>query len=161
MVSTTVSQRLTVSNFDTPISISMLSNSPPIGSGQRGKLVNCGLAKRKCPGGGGHVCVISRGDTTFEEKAISCQRSGGVAALIYNNAFSALSFTLATPSQVTIPVFSTTLTNGQYIVQNFLGRNGSFSLTPGYSPMSGTSMVSTVKCCVWLMFAHSDVAFQK
>src|SRR5690606_2370285 len=59
-----------------------------------GPLVDCGLGTSACPGGGGQVCLIQRGDISFADKVLACQNGGGVAAVIYNNVAGSLSGTL-------------------------------------------------------------------
>lgn len=50
-----------------------------------GTLVSCDFAFDVCTGVEGHVCLISRGTTTFAEKAKNCEAGGGIGAIIYNN----------------------------------------------------------------------------
>ncbi len=50
-----------------------------------GKLVNCQQAFITCENVSGHICLIERGVNFFYEKAASCERGGGIGAIIYNN----------------------------------------------------------------------------
>jgi len=50
-----------------------------------GKLVDCGNAFYVCEGVEGHICLISRGKTTFSKKVSNCEAGGGIGAIVYNN----------------------------------------------------------------------------
>lgn len=117
-----------------------------------GSLVDCGLGTSACPGGGGQVCLIERGDISFAEKVQACEAGGGVGAIVYNNIPGLFSGTLS--GTVTgIPSVSMSQVDGQS-----LDGSGASTATvttgPGnYAFWDGTSMatphVSGVAALVW------------
>jgi serine protease len=107
-----------------------------------GSLVPCpGLGMDTCPGYGGHICLIERGEIFFEDKAASCQESGGIAAIIYNNVLGPLEGTLSLSSPVTIPVLGMSLNDGKALWSSS-GQLASISTINGYAVLDGTSMAS-------------------
>jgi subtilisin family serine protease len=123
-----------------------------------GPLADFGLGTTASAGSmSGKVCLISRGTNTFAEKVLNCQSSGGVGAVIYNNAAGALSATLG--STVTaIPSVGALQADGA----TMLGQAGQpttvavFVSPNAYAYYSGTSMatphVSAVAALVWSYF---------
>jgi subtilisin family serine protease len=117
-----------------------------------GPLVDCGLGTSACPGGGGQVCLISRGDISFADKVLACQAGGGVGAVIYNNASGALNGTLGGVA-TSIPSVGITQADGQAL----LASGGTATVTTqtggNYAFFDGTSMatphVSAVAALVW------------
>jgi subtilisin family serine protease len=117
-----------------------------------GSLVDCGLGTSTCPGGGGQVCLIQRGDITFAEKVQACEAGGGVGAVIYNNAEALFSGTLG-GTATSIPSVGTSGTTGSVLLGR-LGESATVTTGPGnYSFYQGTSMatphVSGVAALVW------------
>jgi len=116
-----------------------VSNSPT-GSAS-GTLVNCGLGEVACAAAGGSVCLIERGIYSFEEKAVACQQGGGSAAVIYNNDTSAISWTLNSPTAVTIPAVGVSQADGASLL-SAVGTTVSVALESSYAYYSGTSMAT-------------------
>jgi serine protease len=117
-----------------------------------GPLVDCGLGTSACPGGGGQVCLIQRGDISFADKVLNCQAGGGVGAVIYNNAEALFSGTLG-GTATSIPSVGTSGTTGAVLL-NKLGQSATVVTSPGnYAFFDGTSMatphVSAVAALIW------------
>lgn len=89
---------------------------------------------------------MKRGDITFEEKALNCEDSGGVAAIIYNDEDGPFSGTLTDDTKVKIPVVAISEEAGEEIIDNYLGQTGNLLVLNGYAYADGTSMVSTKVC---------------
>jgi serine protease len=117
-----------------------------------GPLVDCGLGTSACPGGGGQVCLIQRGEITFASKVLNCQAGEGVGAVIYNNAEALFSGTLG-GTATTIPSVGTSGTTGAVLLGQ-LGQSATVVTSPGnYAFFDGTSMatphVSAVAALIW------------
>lgn len=114
--------------------------------GTAGPVIDCGSGVDKaCPGAGGHVCLIERGDVTFLQKATSCEKSKGVAALIYNSNKGGFSGTLTQEgSKLKIPVLAISREDGEILLNSFINEKVSISISNvfPYARMSGTSMAS-------------------
>jgi serine protease len=99
----------------------------------------------------GKICVIDRGNISFHDKVKNCQDSGGIGAILVNNAAGVLQGTLGTTNQTTIPAVGAALEDRTAIVNS---TSASISIgTSDYGLMSGTSMatpaVSGMAALIW------------
>ena len=105
-------------------------------------LINCGLGTSTCSASGGNICLIERGDITFEEKALACQAGGGSAAVIFNNLANEVpSWVLSSPTAVSILTVGVTQADGQSLLSQ-VGNTATIESVPGYGYKSGTSMAT-------------------
>ena len=100
----------------------------------------------------GKVCLIARGSINFATKVSNCQNSGGVGAIVYNNAAGGFGGTLGT-TVTTIPSVTASDTEGAAMKAQ-LGQTATIQVTPSsYAYYDGTSMatphVSAVAALVW------------
>ncbi|MEP7303574.1 MAG: S8 family serine peptidase [Caldimonas sp.] len=107
----------------------------------------------------GKICLISRGAISFAAKVLNCQDSGGVGAVVYNNAPGDVNGTLGT-TVTTIPSVGALQTDGALMLGQ-LGQPATVAVFPtrdAYAYYSGTSMstpyVSGVAALVWSYFPH-------
>jgi subtilisin family serine protease len=103
----------------------------------------------------GKVCLIQRGTVDFATKVSNCQNSGGVGAVIYNNAAGSFGGTLGT-TVTNIPSVSASDTDGAAMKAQ-LGQSATVAVKPSnYAYFDGTSMatphVSAVAALVWSYF---------
>lgn len=152
----------------TLIRTALMRNSPLIVSSnedeyQQIEYVDCQLGFEECSDARDKICIISRGDTTFWEKATNCEDGGGIAAIIYNNDLenvdAVISGTLGDNDSngVKIPVLGTSRRTGELILQALsdynddINENNGSSDPPtislssggvGYASFSGTSMAA-------------------
>jgi serine protease len=97
----------------------ILQNSPAPHGQISGKLHFCpSYGNVPCQTSGAYVCLIERGESSFETKALNC---GGLAAIIYNNETGLITGSLATPTAVKIPVFTISQEDGTALVGAALG----------------------------------------
>lgn len=103
----------------------------------------------------GKVCLIQRGTVDFATKVSNCQTSGGVGAIIYNNAAGGFGGTLGT-TVTNIPSVSASDTDGAAMKAQ-LGQSATVAVkASNYAYFDGTSMatphVSAVAALVWSYF---------
>jgi subtilisin family serine protease len=103
----------------------------------------------------GKVCLIQRGTVDFATKVSNCQNSGGVGAIIYNNAAGSFGGTLGT-TVTSIPSVSASDTDGAAMKAQ-LGQSATVAVkASNYAYFDGTSMatphVSAVAALVWSYF---------
>ncbi len=118
-----------------------------------GALYNFGTGEATNSGANGKICLIQRGNISFHDKVKNCQDSGGVGAVIYNNAAGSFGGTLGTSNQTSIPGVTVSDTDGAAML-NQLGQTTTIKIGAGnYGKMSGTSMASPhvagVAALVW------------
>jgi serine protease len=122
----------------------MIGSSAPSSGGLVGSIVFCrGYGKNVCDGPGGHICLIQRGETSFEVKAANCEVSGGIAAIIYNNIPNITlvgSLTVNSTSQINIPVLGMSAEDATSLYVASYGQQVSIQAMAGYAMMDGTSM---------------------
>ncbi|MEK8051028.1 S8 family serine peptidase [Ideonella sp. DXS22W] len=100
----------------------------------------------------GKVCLIQRGTYDFAVKVSNCQASGGVGAIVYNNAAGGFGGTLGTTA-TSIPSVTASDTEGAALKAQ-LGQAATLAVTAwDYAYYDGTSMatphVSAVAALVW------------
>jgi subtilisin family serine protease len=103
----------------------------------------------------GKVCLIQRGTVDFATKVSNCQASGGVGAIVYNNAAGGFGGTLGT-TVTSIPSVTATDVEGA-AMKNQLGQSATVEVkATNYAFYDGTSMatphVSAVAALVWSYF---------
>ena len=116
-----------------------------------GPTYNFGIGDQVDFGASGNICIIGRGEISFEDKVINCEASGGRGAIIYNNVPGLLTGTLGTTGSTSIP----TVGAAQESSAGLLAA-GQASIVIGasdYDYFSGTSMAtpttSGVAALVW------------
>jgi subtilisin family serine protease len=121
-----------------------------VGSGS-GNTYFMGTAQAVDSNANGKVCMIDRGVISFHDKVKNCQNSGGVAAVIINNAAGMLHATLGDTNTTTIPAVGAALEDRTAL----LAANTATVSIGGadYGMMSGTSMatpaVSGMAALLW------------
>ena len=100
----------------------------------------------------GKVCLVQRGTVDFATKVSNCQASGGVGAVVYNNAPGGFGGTLGT-TVTSIPSVTASDTEGAAMKLQ-LGQTATLAVTAtNYAYFDGTSMatphVSAVAALVW------------
>jgi serine protease len=118
-----------------------------------GSLYNFATGEALDSGASGNVCLIQRGNISFHDKVKACQDSGGVGAILYNNAAGGFGGTLGDTNTTSIPSVTVSDTDGAAMLAN-LGLSATVNIGAGnYGKMSGTSMASPqvagVAALVW------------
>ena len=118
-------------------------------------LADFGLGNAVNPAMSGKVCLIARGTVDFATKVNNCQASGGVGAVVYNNAAGGFGGTLGT-TVTTIPSVTASDTEGAAMKAQ-LGQSATVAVTAtNHAFYDGTSMatphVSAVAALVWSYF---------
>ncbi len=88
----------------------------------------------------GKVCLMDRGEITFDEKVLNCENSGGIGAVIVNNIDGMLNGTLGEATTTSIPAVGTDLKD-----RALLHASSTISVeisNSDYGFMSGTSMAT-------------------
>ncbi len=117
-----------------------------------GALFDFGIGDKTNTGAAGKVCLIQRGTVDFATKVTNCQTSGGVGAIVYNNAAGSFGGTLGT-SVTTIPSATATDTDGAAMKAK-VGQSATVKVTAtNYAFYDGTSMATphaaAVAALVW------------
>ncbi|SFC00686.1 PA domain-containing protein [Pseudoalteromonas denitrificans DSM 6059] len=118
-----------------------------------GTLYNLGTGEAIDNGASGRICLIQRGNISFHDKVKACEDSGGIGAIIYNNASGAFGGTLGDTNATTIPGVTVSDSDGATMLAN-LDSSTSINIGAGnYGKKSGTSMASPhvagVAALVW------------
>ncbi|MDV6252736.1 S8 family serine peptidase [Vibrio sp. EA2] len=88
----------------------------------------------------GKVCLIDRGEITFDEKVLNCENSGGIGAVVVNNVEGMLNGTLGETTTTSIPAVGAALEDrAQLHASSTINVEVSSS---DYGFMSGTSMAT-------------------
>lgn len=117
-----------------------------------GALADFGIGDAVLGGMSGKVCLIQRGTVDFATKVTNCRTSGGVAAVIYNNAAGGFGGALGTTA-TSIPSLTASDVEGAAMKLQ-LGQAAIVAVTASnYAHYDGTSMatphVSAVAALVW------------
>jgi subtilisin family serine protease len=120
-----------------------------------GALADFGLGDVVIPAMAGKVCLIQRGSIDFAIKVANCQASGGVAAVVYNNALGSFSGTVG-GATTSIPSVTVSDTDGAALRMQ-VGQTATVNVAAtNHEHWQGTSMatphVAAVAALVWSYF---------
>ena len=88
----------------------------------------------------GKICIIDRGEITFDEKVMNCEHSGGLGAVVVNNVDGILNGTLGDTTTSSIPAVGADLSDRDALLA---ASNVSVEISASdYGLMSGTSMAT-------------------
>ena len=76
----------------------------------------------------GTIAVVSRGDCSFAEKAVTAEAAGAVGVVVYNNVEGLLYGTLGAEGVVTVPVAGADLVDGQAVVADIADGGATLTL---------------------------------
>ena len=85
---------------------------------------------------------MNSGNVTFETKALNCQRSGGIATIIYNDEPGAIEGKLSNSNHTLIPALQISTLSGEQLKTDALGKTLTIEKRMGYGYLSGTSMAA-------------------
>ncbi len=105
-----------------------------------GEVHYMGLGKSIDVNADGKVCLMDRGEITFDEKVMNCENSGGIGAVIVNNVSGMLNGTLGDTTTTSIPAVGADLKD-----RALLHSSATIAVEIGnsdYGFMSGTSMAT-------------------
>lgn len=105
-----------------------------------GEVHYMGLGKEVDTNANGKICLIDRGEITFDEKVLNCETSGGIGAVVVNNVDGMLNGTLGEETTTSIPALGADLKD-----RELLHSATTISVevsSSDYGFMSGTSMAT-------------------
>ncbi|ANQ18459.1 alkaline serine protease [Vibrio natriegens] len=105
-----------------------------------GEVHYMGLGNAVDTNANGKICLMDRGEITFDEKVLNCENSGGIGAVVVNNVDGMLNGTLGEATTTSIPAVGTDLKDRALLhASSTIGVEVS---TSDYGFMSGTSMAT-------------------
>ncbi|MBI3229035.1 MAG: S8 family serine peptidase [Burkholderiales bacterium] len=126
-----------------------------------GALFDFGIGDKTNTAAAGKVCLIQRGTVDFATKVTNCQTSGGVGAIVYNNAAGSFGGTLGT-TVTTIPSATASDTDGAAMKAK-VGQSATVAVVAtNYAFYDGTSMATphaaAVAALVWSYYPTCTAA---
>ncbi|NQZ07739.1 MAG: response regulator [Algicola sp.] len=94
-----------------------------------GPLIDCEKGESVCKNATNAICLIQRGNISYREKVESCQKGGGLGAVIYNN-LSGMSGGDLGPIKTTIPAVTISLKDGATLKSTTLGQVTTIGVGP-------------------------------
>jgi subtilisin family serine protease len=119
------------------------------------QMIDCQQGFDVCTGATSKACIIERGTIPFSEKALNCQKGGGLVAFIYNTVDELYGGSLLTnDTGVRIPTFALPLSDGMVMLENVNISTVSLqAAAASYGYLDGTSMsaphVTGVATKIW------------